>query len=326
MANLSKHTRNGTANLFAHYDRTLKNNSNRQIDSSRTYLNYNLAPDKTSSPTELLTRRLDSVKVLKRKDVNVLCSWVVTLPKDFDGDERKFFQATYDFLEKKYGSKNVISAWVHRDEKQPHLHFAFVPVVLDRKKGIEKVSAKECVTKMDLMTFHPELQAHLEKALGQEVHILNGATANGNLTVRELKTAEREKTLARRERDISEYEIKLATRDAEISERERRERSAAEIAEKTLATLNPVRDGVQKCYEKVCGLLRSVVKMADNLRTNLNEWESLSPDKLEQRARQIRNMMALGVRNWHEYREWQKRERQRSFRPGKTRDDFEMER
>lgn len=200
MANFSKYTRPGTPNLFAHYDRNLSNNSNKDIDSSRTHLNYNLA--QTGNQNELLSERLSQVKCLKRKDVNVLGSWVVTLPKDYQGEEKAFFKATYDFLETKYGKKNVISAYVHKDEKQPHLHFAFVPVVLDKNKNIEKVSAKECVTKLDLISFHTDLQNYLEKTLGQEVHILNGATVEGNLTVRELKIQAKEETLQAREADF----------------------------------------------------------------------------------------------------------------------------
>lgn len=204
MANFSKYTRPGTPNLFAHYDRNLSNNSNKDIDSSRTHLNYNLA--QTGNQNELLSERLSQVKCLKRKDVNVLGSWVVTLPKDYQGEEKAFFKATYDFLETKYGKKNVISAYVHKDEKQPHLHFAFVPVVLDKNKNIEKVSAKECVTKLDLISFHTDLQNYLEKTLGQEVHILNGATVEGNLTVRELKIQAKEETLQAREAEAEAFE------------------------------------------------------------------------------------------------------------------------
>ena len=43
MANLQKYTKNGCANLFAHFDRSLSNNSNQDIDEKRTNLNYNLA-------------------------------------------------------------------------------------------------------------------------------------------------------------------------------------------------------------------------------------------------------------------------------------------
>jgi len=73
------------------------------------------------------------------------------------------------------------------DEITPHMHFAFVPVVADRRKGNEKVSAKECVTKKDLQTFHPDLERHMEQVFGREIGILNDATKSGNRTVAELK-------------------------------------------------------------------------------------------------------------------------------------------
>ena len=39
--------------------------------------------------------------------------------------------------------ENVISAYVHFDEVTPHMHYAFVPVVEDKKKGGYKLSAKK---------------------------------------------------------------------------------------------------------------------------------------------------------------------------------------
>jgi chromosome segregation ATPase len=126
---------------------------------------------------------------MKRKDVNVMCSWVVTAPKDLPAeDNRKFFEETYKFLAARYGGeKNVVSAYVHTDEVTPHMHFAFVPVVADRRKGIEKVSAKECVTRADLQSFHDNLENHLAISFGREIGILNEATREGNKSISELK-------------------------------------------------------------------------------------------------------------------------------------------
>ena len=223
MANFQKYTRGSIHNLFAHFDRTLSNNSNKEIDSSRTHFNYNLAPH-SMNQNDFLDKRLSEIKVLKRDNVNVLTTWIITLPKDFTGNQKDFFKASYDFLAKKYGEKNVVSAWVHLDETQPHLHFAFIPVVVDKKKGIEKCSAKECVTKVDLQKFHPELQNYLTSELGQEVHILNGATVNGNATIKELKAetalqqVEQERTRAKKE--LSEARERLTARSVELDSKE----------------------------------------------------------------------------------------------------------
>ena len=187
MANVKKFTKGALGVIFAHYDRS-KNNITGNIDWSRTHLNYNLAPNKQDKQWDILEHRLSEVKVQNRKDVNVLCTWVITMPKSLPEDkETEFFQESYRFLEDKYGKDNVVSAFVHKDETQPHMHFAFVPVVQDKKHERLKVSAKECITRSDLQRFHGELQEHLESKLECQVEILNEATKEGNKAIVELK-------------------------------------------------------------------------------------------------------------------------------------------
>lgn len=87
---------------------------------------------------------------------------------------------------KKYGQKNVISSYVHLDEHTPHMHFCFIPVVLDKKKNREKVSAKECVTKKDLLNFHQELEQDLVEH-GISCSMINNITREGNKAIKQLK-------------------------------------------------------------------------------------------------------------------------------------------
>ena len=156
--------------LMKHYERGTDENGeyikfgNRQIDLSRTHLNYNLAPD--HGQLDFMQKRLREVYVLKRKDVNVMCSWVVTVPKELPEEfHAEFFQRTYNFLRNRYSpdEKNIISSYVHMDEATPHMHFSFIPVVYDAKKGREKVSAKEVINRTDLKTFHRDLQAEMDR-------------------------------------------------------------------------------------------------------------------------------------------------------------------
>lgn len=186
MANYDKFTRQSLGKMLSHYDRT-DDKPKEHIDRSRTHLNYNLAPS-NGKQMDILEKRLSEVKVQKRADVNLLCSWVVTMPKTLPAEkEPEFFRKTYDFLENKYGKDNVVSAYVHKDEVTPHVHFAFIPVVEDKRNDRLKVSASECVTRLDLQKFHDELQNHLESELGCQVDILNEATREGNKSVVELK-------------------------------------------------------------------------------------------------------------------------------------------
>ena len=200
MANYTKYTKGAMGHLTKHYERAKGEDGqyikfgNQDIDTSRTHLNYNLAPD--HNQLDYIHKRLDEVYCMKRKDVNVMCSWIVTAPQDLDPrQEKAFFQESYNFLEEKYGQKNVISSYVHMDEKTPHMHFSFIPVVADRKhRQGEKVSAKECVTKTDLQQFHEQLQHHLTEK-GISCSMINGATLQGNKSIEELKRGTARQTL-----------------------------------------------------------------------------------------------------------------------------------
>ena len=166
---------------------------------TKTHLNYNLAPRRGLEQIDFIRQRTTEARTLKRDDVNVMCSWVVTLPEyrhhnqnlhvspDKEQVERLFFERTYRFLCDRYGEQNVVSAYVHKDEKTPHMHFAFVPVTEDKKRGGEKVSAKEVITKNDLKTFHTDLERHLDSFRDWHFEVVNEATKDGNKEIAELK-------------------------------------------------------------------------------------------------------------------------------------------
>ena len=197
--NCEKFTRNQSGNILVHCDRSDPNRTykNQEIDHSKTYLNYNLAPEHTGmTDYEFMKKRCEEFKVLKRKDVNWLVSWVITMPTDYKGNKALFFREAYNFMANRYGKGNVVSAYVHLDETSPHMHFCFVPVIFDKKKQEYKVNAKQCINKVELKQIHPEMQEYLENKLQTKVNILNGATAEGNKTVEQLKNEEKIKEKA----------------------------------------------------------------------------------------------------------------------------------
>lgn len=190
---VEKFVKSVVGHMLRHYNRMTLNYGNECIDHLRSDLNYNLAPKRDVDDFTYYKQRLAQVKCQNRADVKTLCSWIVTLPKQefTEEQEKKFFQAAYDFMTKRYGEKNIVSAWVHKDEAgQPHLHFAFIPICLDRKKHIEKVSAKEVINRNDLRVIHKEMAEHMEQVFGRDIGILNGATAGGNKAIAELKAKE----------------------------------------------------------------------------------------------------------------------------------------
>ena len=187
MASVAKYSQSACGIMCKHFARENENYSNEEINKELTELNYNLGPERQISDIEFIQERKEEVHCLNRDDVKVMCSWVVTKPKDLPREmEQEFFEKTYDFLSDRYGKENVISSYVHYDETTPHMHFAFVPVTYDERKDYEKISAKEVITRQELKCFHGELQNYLTEN-GIRCRVMNGATRAGNRTVRELK-------------------------------------------------------------------------------------------------------------------------------------------
>ena len=133
------------------------------------------------------------------------------MPKDLPPEyEERFFKAAYNYLANRFGvegGKNIVSAFVHKDEVTPHMHFAFVPVVADKKRDRYKVSAKEAVTVADLRTIHKSMQQALTHELGVPVNLLNGATKFGNRTVAQLKAVTAAKEASAKEFSAAANEL-----------------------------------------------------------------------------------------------------------------------
>ena len=199
MAHMMKMPKAAAGHMLSHYARSedieksaCVVRSNENINPEKTFLNYNLAcADQPQKQIDFLHQRLSEVKVLSRKDVNVMVDWVITIPKPLNNEDvmnrETFFREAYEFLNHRYGKENVVSAYVHLDEVTPHMHYAFIPVVQDKKKGGFKLSAKEAVTRQDLKTFHRDLSNHMEHVFGLDIGILNEATKEGNRSIEELK-------------------------------------------------------------------------------------------------------------------------------------------
>lgn len=251
MAHVAKYSKGAMGHMLSHYDRS-KNNLGGNIDAEKTCLNYNLADHQNMSQLEFIHQRLSQVKVQNRKDLNVLCDWVVTAPKDLPEREYKaFFEASYDFLKKRYGLENVVSAYVHMDEVTPHMHFAFVPVKYGFKQDKKnpnisteyyKVSAKEVVNRYDLQSFHEGLQRHVTKALGHEVSILNEATKEGNKSIAELKRQSAAERLHEASLEVSRIVSKAQEDVLSMEERKTALESELEGLQRDLLTTQQVKD------------------------------------------------------------------------------------
>lgn len=189
-----------------------RNRKNENIDPTRSHLNYNLAAKvQPMQPYEYYKKRISEIYVHGNASVGIV-SWVITKPKTLPENETEdFFKASYEFLEKKHGKENIVSAYVHMDETTPHLHFCFVPVVIDEKKG-EKLCAKKLTTKNYLDKAHPEAEKYISNALGHHVDIINEATKEGNKSLEEFRRGKAKEDLEKAKailEEANEYKAKL---------------------------------------------------------------------------------------------------------------------
>lgn len=313
MAHLEKYTAAATGHMLAHYDRT-HSSSTSNIDESRTAMNYDLAEtDQPLHALDFLHKRMSEIKVLKRANVNVMCDWVITAPESLTPEELPlFFSECYKFLTERYGRENVITAPVHMDETSPHIHYAFVPVVTDKKKGIPKLSAKERITRKDLSTFHQDLTKHMTAVFGRDIGILNGATVVGNKTIKQLKQISENikafKAIPIEEESSAVY--KLLGKDKVVVKRSELERvnKAVEDAQlissnqnAIIADLTEQKHKADRKNEKAEELLRAAEQKAGTIMADAkseadNMTSAVSSEKAEWEKKQAAQQLALDNR------------------------------
>ena len=209
MAHITKYKAGSAWHLIAHDNRT--NTQNKEnIEHSKSYMNYNLCDVKNES--EYLQQLIEM-----SKKSGVLVSVVITLPEDFPNNEemeKQFFKAGLELIENDFGKENIVSAWVHYDEclknenkaNKPHVHIKFAPIREKIKtykdgsnKTIKQFDAKHCITLDYLKKFHKRLEIHIEDWIGFKPSVLNGATKDGNKTIKELKAISEQQRKARTE-------------------------------------------------------------------------------------------------------------------------------
>lgn len=292
---VAKYNKSATGHMCAHYERRKDDRGeyikfgNQNIDLSRTHLNYNLAPE--HDQIEFIRQRTSEVKCQKRADVNVMCDWVVTAPEGLDrGHLKEFFKASYNFFEKRYGRENVISAYVHMDETTPHMHFAFVPVVFDKKRELYKVSAKLLLTKTELKRMHPDLTRHLkeEYSWGSNLKILNGATINGNRTVAEMNC----------EKDIEFFNQKRAKANRDYIEKKAKLREEIEHENSVLDFLKSSTDRIDKrrkiLIDEKKDLERQELTLKKDVRSLREELDNLEQSELPQARQELIELKISG--------------------------------
>ena len=147
-----KLTRAQAMGAYKHNERKTKNHSNKNIDSSKTELNYYLKKNELSYIKEFdkIKEKYD-LKGQIRSNSNIMCEMVFTSDQKFFDEigyeeSKRYFTESYNFIcnYKNLGEQNIISAVVHMDEDTPHMHLLFIPVVHTTDKQGNKIDKVCC--------------------------------------------------------------------------------------------------------------------------------------------------------------------------------------
>lgn len=294
MAHFAKYQASALGNMLGHYKRlaTARGFERENVDPERSWQNYDLR--KRDNQVEFVRERIEGLRLKRRprKDAVRVVDCVVTMPRDYHGDQRVFFEAVADTLDEVFGSENAVGAWVHLDEAQPHMHYSFVPVTEDGR-----LSAKSILTRSFLNSFHPRLERGVAARLGTERVGLtlspeeHGRRQLNHLSQREYVDAQRaldeiNEQVEQAERRLESVQADLAPVQEEarrlshqlfvaqvehraLRERERKARERNEVAR---MRNEDARDRLFAAQELVMDLLGSLLEIPRRVHERLSAW------------------------------------------------------
>lgn len=133
------------AGIYKHNERKNTNYSNENIDKNRSKNNYAIKRCNTT-----YQKRFNEIKDQYNfkgriiSTTNLMCEVIITSDKDFfdeigEFETKRYFETAYKFIAsyQGLGEEYIVSANVHMDEKTPHMHLVYIPVMknVNKKTG-----------------------------------------------------------------------------------------------------------------------------------------------------------------------------------------------
>lgn len=175
-----------------HNQRENKNYSNKEIDSNKTRLNYDLHNDKNINYIEKINKKINERYKSKRsvrKDAVLNIECLITSDSDFfnrigTNETKRYFQEAYEFVKSEFGNENIVYATVHLDESTPHMHLGVTPITSDGR-----LSAKYWLDgKKKLTELQNRFYEHMtNKSFELERGISSNETNAKNIKIQDLK-------------------------------------------------------------------------------------------------------------------------------------------
>ena len=149
-----KLTRLDAQGSYIHNDRRSKGHSNKDIDPTRTHLNFWCKKNELTYIKEFDKMKKEyDLKGTIRSNSNIMCEMMITSDNAFFNkigleETKRYFKESYKFVcdYKNLGEKYIVSAAVHLDETTPHMHLIYIPVIHTKDKegkDIDKICCRD---------------------------------------------------------------------------------------------------------------------------------------------------------------------------------------
>lgn len=191
---------------------------NKNIDDTRTHENVFLrtSPDKYNKQiTEIITNnREGQMKGVRKNAVRMVEATVQLSGKVLDeseNDQEQVLRSSFEWLKQKFGDENILSAVIHKDETNMHLHFDFVPL----KEG--RLIAREIISRPKLQQYQREFLEFLQDEHAN-MNFKRGESETKGLSQHDFEIVEAEKKRLNDENEA--YVERLEKREDDIDKRE----------------------------------------------------------------------------------------------------------
>lgn len=210
---MQKFHKDAILGIQKHNQREGENSKNKDIDSTRTMLNYDFVnEDKIKYHEEIKKMTATRVKRKIRNDAVLVAEFFVSASSEYmnamsPDEQRKYFEASLDHIAGKYGQQNILYAVVHNDESTPHMHVGFVPITDDRR-----LAAKEYFHgKTKIRRIQDDFHNYMNKR-GYDIERGEPSELQ-HRSVHEFKKQEREKELKHLQQLVAHKEKELQQMD-----------------------------------------------------------------------------------------------------------------
>lgn len=271
----------GLANVCSHNSREQIYNDDGKIIANDQITNKNF--DITKSKKNIYSnfwkegnildyrKKLNSnLKRKPQKNASAGIEAIITASPDFKGSWNKYFSDSVRFLSKKFGEEQIMHIAIHYDEKTPHMHVLFNPIV--EKKGVRKYTSSDFLgTRDDLRQLQTDFHDSVSLKYGLERGEEGSRASHDDIKDydRKLKSFhKKELALKNQKKNIIEF--------AKITGKESFEFQVFKMKNRDLKTAYQTK--INEVSAEFAEALKSQIKRAEEAESKVDTWENFTAE------------------------------------------------